>query len=117
MGAYGGTAGGKLKLHIETDDACDQSNLCGAGSTAATTVVDLGDVGEGEAACCPQVPLNLVCYSVSQPAPDNVEVRTEDQLTVSLFDVGRGIMYCTPAQKCVLRDPENMALDLKKCGN
>jgi hypothetical protein len=113
VGAYGGSAGGKLKLNIETDDACDQSNLCGAGSTAATNVVDLGDVGETAG----EPPLNLVCYSVSQPAPDGVEVRTEDQLTLTRFDVGRGIMYCTPADKCVLSDPRSMATDLKKkCG-
>jgi hypothetical protein len=43
---------------------------------------------------------NLVCYTISQRAPEDVLVQTSDQLNAHQFQLGRGIMYCTPAAKC-----------------
>lgn len=110
VAAYAGTPGGKLKFHMLVTGGCAS---CGAGSTAATTVLDQdaeGDTG-GDL-----LSLNLVCYSLSQRAPEDIRLRTSDQFTLSEFDVGRGIMYCTPASKCILVSPHDLAPDAAIAG-
>lgn len=93
VGAYGGGNGGKLKLAVDLAIECGsgQATVTCAGSTAAEAA------GTGEAAA--PIIRNFVCYSLSQRAPTNPIVGTEDQLSTSTLELGRGNMFCTPALK------------------
>jgi hypothetical protein len=97
VGAFEGTDAGKLKLHIEITGEC--LSCAGSGAAAATSAIS---EESGGAAGVPPLDHaeNLVCYSLSQRAP-GVELLTGDQLYGNIFDLGRGVMYCTPANKCL----------------
>jgi hypothetical protein len=101
VAVFGGTAAGKLKLNLEVTADC--SSGCAGGATAATAV---DENAEGDASGL-SPDWNLMCYTLSQRAPEDVRLRTTDQLTISEFDLGRGTMYCTPAGKCKLILPKS----------
>ncbi len=101
VGAYGGTAAGKLKLLLLTDEF-ECIGVCGGGTTAATTVVDQ-DAEGGDAGASV---FNMTCYTISQRAPDDAQIHTFDQLNEHTIELGRGTMYCVRAEKCaVIKEP------------
>jgi hypothetical protein len=108
VGAYGGSPGGKLKLNLDAPFECGLQG-CG-GESAAAEASD----GTGEAAA--PIIRNFVCYSLSQRAPTNPIVGTEDQLSTSILELGRGNMFCTPADKCEVRNGDPTGVEALVAG-
>lgn len=95
VGAYGNDKAGKLKLSLLSLGAC--SSCFGGGGAVAGKDAPVEVAGE--------TPLNLDCYSISQRAPEDAFILTQDQFNAHFIEIGRGIMYCTPVgEKCIVRE-------------
>lgn len=107
VGAFGGDPAGKLKLHMEVDVFTCNDFVCGSGATAATSAASQDS--EGESAGRP--PNDLMCYTISQRAPEDAFVLAYDQLNSHELQLGRGVFYCTYAEKCYILSKKPFAGD------